>query len=256
MSSLLVLAENVRGFERGDIVEVRANSAPYGAREAPPRFVRANIANTVMAQAAYFAQPWMTDPQFEVLAVDAATDDITVRMYSATAAASGEGGLNRPETRAFVQQWQGVVTGEQPGEITATFNVWEGFTSARHWPVGDTVQGVVFNQIDYYPETGAYTVDVDYSALGVNPTAVEEIFSKRGYEVIAHDNRVIRMGFNRNQIIGMFTAMAQRNLQLLVRVRRYRLQESAVAAAEAVGGVVEFDSIVAAEAALVDKQAV
>ncbi len=239
MAELLIRArDNKTGIEtKGDIIENRANNAPYGTKEGLPDFIVVKIPTVLLATADAYWKAWNIDLDYTVQNYDSVNNIYTVRVFSTSGGVSGNGNLTKVMIENVLAEWNTTVTNFGTNEVIFDFSVFNGGTSKRFW--GYPVDQMTFQNISYDNATGLHRIECDYNVANYNSTSIERAIMNQGATIISHENKIITFDIEKNIILTSFkkhiTDIANR--RGMVRKRRFYLSNAAVNNVIAQGGV-------------------
>ncbi len=231
----------------GAICEIRSSGAPFTDTERIS-FVTLNITDRVLADLDQYNASWRSELIYEVLNHDIPTDVFTLRIRG-NENPSGVGRITPEKVTSFLAGWnaENLIFGvdEIGGYCDFDLSVYSALFSANFWDVN--ISGVVFNETNYNGETGVHTLEIDFSAIGNNPTYIERYLIGRGAEIAGHSGRVVTCYFNRVDVRSEFqkdldTDRHGENLSK----KRYYISLASVATIESNGGTMDTTFSVAA----------
>lgn len=239
---LLIIKADSANFSKGDIVEVRGSSTPFGGAE-PNSFVLVEVPDVPMAAwEQYGNKHWRTNLQWEVVASNLAQDGYRIRIWSDTyRAGDGKGATAREHIEQFINRWGGSVVDFAANQVRFDIRIIDAIQSTEFWDWPD-LTGVVFTEQDYNQTTGVHRVQMDYSAVPTNPTSVERRAVNLGATIISHQGRVLVMDIDRADVRKQFIEDIQRGGKQNVERFRYRITSAAVDAVIAAGGTMTTDA--------------
>lgn len=207
MAELLIKAEssvNPTNWQKGDIVEVRANGCNYGIDEGLPKFVIVKIPEVTMAQVDHFRKPWYFKLDYEVLNHNVALDGYRIRAYSQEAN-SVKGHLTLAKVQWFLDRWNCVFQSAAANEVVFDLGVYQLGCSAGIFdrPPG-AVENVIFHEISYDQGSGLHVIEADYSAKSWGSTPVERMVNSITDGVVSHANKVIAYNLYRSTAVQAF----------------------------------------------------
>jgi len=221
-------------YRKGDIVEVRADGGVFGQKEGLPLFIRVKVPGLLIRDLKQYVDKWDVDIKFDVVASDPSIDGFRLRLFNANTNASGQGNTERAKVEAFIEKWNGTVVSVAPNEVRFDITVMDAFQSEGYWDV-DT-SGVVFTEVFYDQATGIHTVDIDYNAIGNNPSYIENFLDAKVLSVVEHANKVIRVTVDRGMVRQEFMDDINREAEGRVERRRWYIDPAQVSTIVAAGG--------------------
>jgi len=103
----------------------------------------------------------------------------------------------------------------------------------------ESLSGFVFTETDYDQVSGIHTIQVDYSARGVNPSFVERYIQQYTEEVVSHLGSVITFTVSRARVRQEFLDDIKASIDKIeVRQKRYYIGTGATDAVIIAGGVI------------------
>lgn len=232
MAELLVIANSAR-FDKGDIVEVRANSHSHGGAEVPNTFVVIKVPDAKMSDVRDYAKGWTKNLAFNEVSHSNQRDLYKLKISVSNAGATGAG-LDAAQAQLDVQEWGGVVNSASSSEIDFDLSV-EAMLKSRGLLERD-VSASVFQQTDYTQGTGRHRMRWDYSAESYNTSGVEAHLESLGATIISHANRVIEFEMTRAQARTKFDDALKQKHNQEIKKRLYSVPEAWVDAAIAGDG--------------------
>ena len=235
---LLIMKQDRGVHTKGDIVEVRATGTPFTGRE-PDRFVMVEEPDTPMAEYLHYNGSWERIIDYGIVASNLVVDGFRLRLFSPLVDSSLKGAITRAEVERFIQSWNGTVFSVSPNEVVFDLLIYDALKSAAFWEVDIT--GVIFTETSYAQATGIHTVEIDYNAIGNNPTYVEKYVIKKGATVVSHSGKVLTAEFTRADVRAEFEEDIRQKARRQIEKRRYRVPSGVVDAVIANGGTMTPD---------------
>lgn len=223
-------------YRKGDVVEVRANGAFYGAREGLPDFVIVKCPNLLMKTARDYVKPWDKQIQFVVVSSDSALDGYRVRLFTANASASGLGHVTRAQVETFINSWGGSVVSVAANKVVFDITILDAIKSSGYWDID--LAGVIFTEVSYDPATGVHVIDADYNAIDNNPSYIETFLEGKVKSIVSHANKVIRFEIDRDMVRTEFEGDIARGAKQSIERRRWYVPPATVDTVVGLGGVV------------------
>ena len=222
-----------RPINKGDIVEVRATSTPFGGIE-PESFVMVEVPTVTMAAYEKYSDPWRSILDYTVISQNTVLDTLRIKVFSTTQSVSNLGGITLEQTESFLNRWNATVFLSALNEVVFDFSVYGGATSEAFWET--PLLGIVFSEISYDPVTGIHRIQANYSALANNPTYVERYIVGKQGTIISHANKIIVFDISRAIILSTFKSDIKEKVETIINRRRYYFMPAVVDYIIAQGG--------------------
>lgn len=233
----LIIKVDTPTHNKGDIVEVRATSTPFGGSEINS-FVIAECPDPMNGND-YFGNAWELIINYEVVNSDLVNDEFRMRLFSTLVDSINNGAVTREMVETFINNWGSTVYSFETNEVVFDISIEDAIKSQYFW--GTDVSSIVFTETGYEQPTGVHTVEVDYSALNKSPTHMEVYMMRKGATVIAHANRVITIEIARNVVRADFEKDIREKAKKVVAKRRYYVNLGVVDFIEGQGGSYQTD---------------
>lgn len=268
MASFLINARPYTGrldVPKGGVYEQRAGAIDFGAKEVLPKLIRVHCPPALMSDLAIYTAPWRPLLQVEELtgSVDLIADTHRYRVQHSETSSSVQnvdfGKLQRSIIEPILASWNAEIVSDVNGVIEFNINIKAlvSCPAVLDWPQS-IVDAVVFDEVDYNPDTGLHIIDIDYSATNKGSTAIEEQAMKSA-QVLAHSasTKVIRIAVPRDIAKTSFVAALQDRYESVpvLYLRRYYLPETMVDQIIAEGGERTYEALADLQAAFVDRLA-
>lgn len=237
----LIIMKETRNAFKGDIIEVRASGTPLPGATSP--FVAVEIPTVPIAAWEQYNSPWHLEVGFEVVAQNVSIDGFRIRLYSETT--NGVmGAVTKDQAEAFINSWGGTVFSFGANEVVFDIKIYDALVSAAFWDEirDDLFPQIVFSELSYDSETGLHRIEADYSALSINPTAIERYLIRRHMTAVSHANRVLVFDGDRTLARTEFQNDLKEKLRRLVAKKRYRVSDAVVDYIVSQGGHLETDA--------------
>lgn len=232
---LLILKVD-RGIQKkGDVIEIRASGTPFGGVE-PDVFVLVEALGVPMADYLKYNEAWRNVLDYEVVNQNVTLDGFRLRVFSTTVSIGGLGGITKDNVELFLNKWNAAVFAFAANSVTFDFGVYNALQSEAFWEV--PIAGVLFNEISYDQGTGIHRIEINYSAIGNNPTYVERYVVQKGGTIISHDNKILTCDITRASVLNGFKADIKDKVEKVVAKRRYYVTSAIVDYVIAQGGMV------------------
>jgi len=238
MAEFLIRARDNRTgtYVKGDVVEIRANDAFYAAEEGLPDFCVVKVPALSMAQVRQYMARWKPDIVFSVIAQDPAIDGYRLELSNALAGVTA-GQVTRVQVEAFINRWNGTVVSVSPNAVRFDITVFDAVKSQGFWD--HDLVGFAFQELSYDETAGVHQVQVNYSASGRNPTAVENYIESRVDSIVSHSGSVITCEVSRATVRNVLQEDIKRAAeQVDIRTRRYYIDPAQVDTIVREGGTV------------------
>ncbi len=221
-------------YRKGDVVEVRANNAFYGAAEGLPDFIIVKAPALLMGVARDYMKVWESEIQFEVVNSNLAVDGHRIRLFTANNSVSGLGNVTRTQVEEFITKWGGTVASVAANEVVFDITIMDAIQSAGYWDIDLT--GVVFTEVSYDQPSGVHVIDADYNAIGNNPSYIETFLENKVRTVISHDAKVVRFDVDRATVRSVFEADIAEASKKRIERRRWYMAPASVDTVITAGG--------------------
>jgi len=231
-----IIPHRESAYRKGDIVEVRANSGIFGQKEGLPDFVRVKVPSLLISDVRHYMDVWRTELKFTVVASDPSQDGFRLKISNDKTDPAGTGNVTKEQVEKFITKWGGAVVSFGPNEVIFDIRVFDAFKSKGYWDV--SIGGVVFNEVSYDQITGIHMVDIDYNAIGNNPTYVENFLDSKVDTVISHANKIIRVTVSRSTVKAEFEEAISSGGKRMIGRRRWYITPEQVDIIIGLGGMV------------------
>lgn len=234
MAQLLISKINNGSVRVGDITNIRASGTPFGGLY-PDVFVLIDIPDATIKDFRNFRAQWVREISFTVVASNTALDGYRLKMTANQNASATVGKITKDEAEQFILSWNGSVFSWGDNEVIFDITILNAIKSAAFWDVN--ISGVVFNELSYSTASGIHTIQADYSAIGNNPTYIEQYIEDRGANIISHtDQKVIVFEIDRGTVRERFQADIDERLKKTNADFRFYVSQAVVNAIIANGG--------------------
>jgi len=230
MAELLIANFSNQRHDRGDIVEVRANGALYGAKEILPTFIIVKIPTVTLHQVLDYQQEWKRTVNLSA-AYDLSTDAYQLDLSSIDAGASGH--LTKAELDAFVLSWNMLSTDETGNVVRVTATGFDLMTSQAF--IG-RIDDITFELLSHDGVTGNNIIQATYTRD--NTTSVEKGLINKGATIISHDNKVCVYTMAQARVREQFKDEIKDRCSKLMSVCKHKITEAACDIAVSAGGVI------------------
>lgn len=214
---LIILKVNGTTQKKGDIIELRATSTPFGGSE-PDTFVMVECPEPMDID---YGKAWNLIIDYEIISSNPSIDEYRLRLFSTLVNSLNYGVITRDQVETFINNWGGTVFSFGTNEVIFDITIFDAIKSKSFWQK-DT-SGIVFIETNYDQGTGVHTIEADYSALSVSPTYIETLINNNGATVTAHSDRVITFDIARSVVREAFELDIKTEVkkQNIIEQRRY-----------------------------------
>jgi hypothetical protein len=210
--------------KKGDIVEIRASNTPFGGKE-PDSFVLIEVPDIPMTAYRKYNMAYNTEISFSIVGHNAELDGYRLRLFS-NLSSNFIQQIGIDKITAFIEKWGGTVFSIEDDAVIFDLSIFGALKSAGFWDISP--ENIVFTELDYNTETGMHRIELDYSALGNNPSYVETYIEQRGLVAITHNNRVLTFDADSNIVKAEFEKDIEEKSKTMVARRRYYIPENIV----------------------------
>lgn len=212
-------------YKKGDCIEIRASSTPFTGLE-PSKFVMVEVTNTPIDSYDIYRERWERIIDYEVVNSNPSIDGFRIRLYSPLYDSSGNGKITLAEVQTFVENWGGSIFSSGDNEVVFDVLIYDAICSPNFWEI--PIDDIVFTENSYTEATGIHEVEIDFSALGNNPTYVERYVMEKGGTIISNVNKVITAEFHRSDVRTLFQEDIKEKAKKLVFPYRYYIGSGVV----------------------------
>jgi hypothetical protein len=233
---------------RGYPVVIKPDGHPWGRCERLPEYVVIKVPGLPVGSVNIdHERTWRMAIDYAQVSADYVADSF-VFTVSATRfnARTGEGKISLPvlvanKAERLLENWGATGISFADNAVTFSIRIADAYRTRAFWE-GRDLTGLVFTDLSYDQGTGIHRVRIDYSVRVWADTEERDDFVEALAEraaVISHNTTTKRLTVDiaRSRVRAEFQDEVRMRVEsIVVRRRRYRAPESAVAVAEAAGG--------------------
>ena len=227
---------HVGGWQKGDIVAMKQVPFTWGKKEGMPRFVKVTITDAnynnvqIMVQSVFNAQKlvgsWVQSLNWDVVNSNPSIDGWRLRLYTENSGSSDKGQVTKNQVERFINKWNGDVVSFGSNSVTFDDTIYSASTSPAFWERG--VSQINFTELDYTQVGGIHRIEIDYSAIDIKPTLVENQVLRRGGEIISHIGDTIVIDITRSDALKVFKKSLKFHTERTVSKSQFRVPEATV----------------------------
>ena len=172
---LLILKDDLGSQrEKGDIVEIRATSTPTQIGDEATYFVWVDVPSVPIKDFKQYNELWRLDIDFEVVNSNISVDGFSIRVFAVTVNSVNRGALSKDDIEEYIEEWGGTVFSFGTNEVIFDILISDAIVANRFWRAWktDVLSLVDFTELSYDSGTGLHRLQIDYSAVGNNPTFI------------------------------------------------------------------------------------